>query len=201
MKLILIRHGATTANEEGRYAGARTNEPLSEKGRNEIKGAAEKGIYPPADILIASPMKRCMETAKLIYKRAPDILIEDWKEIDFGSFEGKTYKELSGSRDYQKWIDSDGSLPFPGGESKEEFLNRCRTGFLLFCKKMEELIGDGEGNPECAAAAVVHGGTIMAVLSTFGEGEYYGFQCGNGEGYICQLSIEEPPHIGQIRKL
>lgn len=48
-------------------------------------------------------------------------IIEELSECDFGEFENKNYKELSGNQDYQRWIDSNGTLPFPGGESREAF--------------------------------------------------------------------------------
>ena len=55
------------------------------------------------------------------------------KECDFGDFENKNYKELSGNPDYQAWIDSGGALPFPGGEDPEGFRNRCRGGLCPMC--------------------------------------------------------------------
>ena len=49
--------------------------------------------------------------------------------MDFGQFEGKNYEELKDNPDYQKWIDSNGTLPFPGGESREQFIRRSMEGF------------------------------------------------------------------------
>ena len=46
--------------------------------------------------------------------------------MNFGSFEGKTYFDLNGNEDYQRWIDSGGTLPFPGGESREQLWNLVR---------------------------------------------------------------------------
>ena len=59
MKLILIRHGKTKGNREKRYIG-KTDEPL-EKNTVIVKK------YPKTDIVISSPMKRCIMTANLIY--------------------------------------------------------------------------------------------------------------------------------------
>lgn len=36
----------------------------------------------------------------------------DFRECDFGIFEGKNYEELKENRDYQRWLDSGGVLPF-----------------------------------------------------------------------------------------
>ena len=62
MKLIFIRHGKTAGNLERRYIG-RTDEPLCDEGIAEILGKE----YHDADIVVASPMKRCVQTAELIY--------------------------------------------------------------------------------------------------------------------------------------
>lgn len=49
--------------------------------------------------------------------------------MDFGAFEGHNYQELAGDPAYQRWIDSGGTLPFPEGESREEFIRRNVAGY------------------------------------------------------------------------
>ena len=44
---------------------------------------------------------------------------------------------------------------------------------------------------EVSVAAVVHGGTIMAVLSTLTGGEYFDFQLKNGESYETVIQLEK----------
>ncbi len=193
LKMAFIRHGMTFGNEEKRYIG-RTDEGLSDKGKNEILEKKQGQIYPQADVVYASPMKRCVKTAELIYSDKDLSLAKDWTEIDFGDFEGKNYKELSGNEDYQRWIDSNGELPFPNGESKEGFIERCKKEMTYVCKsyierKMKNSNKKMKQKNLCDIAAVVHGGTIMAVLSGFSNGEYYDFQCKNGEGYIFDVNI------------
>ena len=58
--------------------------------------------------------------------------------MDFGAFEGHNYQELSGDPAYQRWIDSGGTLPFPEGESREEFIRRNVAGYekMLYYMKM-----------------------------------------------------------------
>lgn len=175
--LFLIRHGATEGNAGRRYIG-RTDEPLSEAGRDDLREKKRAGWYPPADVAAASPMLRCRETAELLYGRAPSVLVEEWKEIDFGRFEGKNYEDLKGDADYQAWIDSNGTLPFPEGEGREAFQNRCVSGFQRFC-------GTLPGGT--SAALIVHGGMIMAVLAALTGEDYFSFSCKNGEGYRCRL--------------
>ncbi len=195
IELILIRHGATASNERGSYLG-KTEEPLSENGLLNLMKKKENGSYPPAELVAASPMKRCVQTAELIYGRVPAVLVEEWKEIDFGRFEGKTWRELEGDPDYQKWIDSGGTLPFPNGESRDVFIERCTDGFTHFCKG---LLGR-RPLPE-AVALIVHGGTIMALLSSFSAGDYYSYQCKCAEGYRCELDLKDQIRLRGIRKL
>ena len=195
VKITWIRHGMTRANEEHRYLG-KTDEPLSEKGIRFLQEKKKKSFFNAPEFLYASPMKRCVQTAEILFERNP-ILIPEWKEMDFGQFEGKNYEELKDDPCYQKWIDSNGTLPFPGGESREQFIRRSMEGFDWMMsdilKRSEKNTGIQNGTDpqylksncgtEIPVVAVVHGGTIMAVLRSFTGGDYFDFQVKNGEGY------------------
>lgn len=196
VKITWIRHGMTKANEEHRYLG-KTDESLSGKGIRFLQEKKKEYFSGPPEFLYTSPMKRCVQTAELLFERNP-ILIPEWKEMDFGQFEGKNYEELKDDPCYQKWIDSNGTLPFPGGESREQFIRRSMEGFDWMMsdilKKSERNTGIQSGTEkkqylrnnceiEIPVVAVVHGGTIMAVLSSLTGGEYFDFQVKNGEGY------------------
>ena len=202
IELYLIRHGATKANREHRYLG-RTEEPLSEEGREALKAFQKKGIYPdPASLqaLFVSPMERCRETAELLFGDCEQHMIPEFREMDFGLFEGKNYQDLRGNAQYQAWIDSNGTLPFPKGESREDFIARCGRGF----EEMLRIVtaeGISRNEERKNIAAVVHGGTIMAVCSSFTDGEYYDFQIGNGEGYRCKVTVGQSSGEIQITDL
>ncbi len=198
IELLLLRHGATPSNAEGRYLG-RTNESLAEAGRQELQQKKEKyeGLNP--DIVFSGPMARCRETAELLFEVQP-VTIPEWTEIDFGAFEMKNYHDLDGNPDYQAWIDSGGTLPFPGGESREEFISRSMQGLDRMLSVVsalcdaESAMDDGERNDPGRAvpvAAVVHSGTIMSIMSTLTGGEYYDFHTKNGEGYRLCLTTDE----------
>ena len=113
LKIWLIRHGMTEGNRHQRYIGV-TDEPLCEEGR-ELLG---KFTYPKPQAVFVSPLKRCLETAAILFGDPKVRIIDQLAECDFGEFENKNYKELSGDPRYQAWIDSNGILAFPGGESK-----------------------------------------------------------------------------------
>jgi len=174
MSWILIRHGMTQGNLEKRYVGSRTDEPLCPEGILRLKQLS----YPDVQCVYASPMKRCLETAGIIYPGLPVRIVPDFRECDFGAFEYKNYTELNGNADYQAWIDSGGTLPFPGGESREAFSARSVAAFrsLLPCGEKEN------------RALIVHGGTIMAIMEAMAspKGSYYDFQVRNGLGYILE---------------
>lgn len=179
MKIVFIRHGLTAGNLEKRYIGI-TDEPLCCTGIARL----EKQSYPRCDMLVCSPMKRCIQTAEIIFPGQPFTADSDLRECDFGDFEGKNYTELSGNADYQKWIDSGGSLPFPNGEAPLDFKSRCIAAF-------DKIIG--KYSAESSAAFVVHGGTIMAILEKYAvpHRDYYDWNCENGHGYICGWNSSE----------
>lgn len=178
-EIVLVRHGKTAGNLKGRYIGSRTDEPLCPEGIAEL----QKKEAVLVDRIFVSPMKRCLETAELLWpgklkEQAPEI-VPDFRECDFGDFENKNYKELDGNPDYQAWIDSGGTLPFPNGESMDAFKRRCQEAFAQIVQQLK-------GEEEIRAALVVHGGTIMAILEQYGfpQKQYFDYQVKNGCGYI-----------------
>ena len=177
LKIWLIRHGMTEGNRYQRYIGV-TDEPLCEEGR-ELLG---KFTYPKPQAVFVSPLKRCLETAAILFDDPKVRIIDQLAECDFGEFENKNYKELSGDPRYQEWIDSNGILAFPGGESKEECAVRNLEGFqraVTACIR-EEIT---------EAALVVHGGTIMNIMEQYvlPKKEFYEWHVGNGCGYLVEL--------------
>ena len=182
LDLFLVRHSITYGNTLGRYIGKRTDEPLTKDGIALLK----RRYYPQVQTVFTSPLKRCVQTAALCYPDTPVHTLEELAECDFGEFENKNYKELSGNDKYQEWIDSNGTLPFPGGESREAFMERCQRGFS---RCVEYCLREGLHS----GALVVHGGTIMSILDAYAVPHqgYYDWQVGNGGGYQVRTSAEE----------
>ena len=176
MLVQLIRHARTPGNEQKRYVG-RTDEPLSEGGRAELLEWAGAAAYRPAQLVFTSPLRRCVETAALIFPEAAPMTVAQLAECDFGKFEGKTYDELKDDADYRRWLDAEGRAPIPGGEAPSAFRLRSCEGFA---RAMDAAFESG-----CAGAAfVVHGGSIMAILERFAPGGgFYRWQAGNCAGF------------------
>lgn len=187
IQLYLIRHSMTAGNLKKRYIG-RTDEPLCPEGIALLESYIQKNVYPEVERIYVSPMKRCIETAGLIFGDRVSTCdgfrkIEELRECDFGIFENKNYKELSDCPEYQAWIDSGGTMTFAGGENPNEFRKRCVCGF-------DKIIEECRRDQIERAAVVAHGGTIMSIMDRYARGEngqpdgsYYDYQVKNGEGY------------------
>lgn len=190
INLTLIRHGKTPSNREHRYLGV-TEEALSGEGRKQLEILAEKGILKKPWLLFISPMLRCQESAGILFPGREAYPIEEWREMNFGTYEGKNYEDLKNDSYYQKWIDSNGTLPFPEGESQQEYIKRCHRGLLTATKIIQKEIAENqmtESQPR-NITAVVHGGTIMALLHILAGGNYFDYQVKNGGGYCCKLRL------------
>jgi alpha-ribazole phosphatase len=183
--IILIRHAMTESNAIGRYSGVRTDEGLSDDGIREIKIKRDTirsilSTEPP--FVISGPMKRAKETAALLFPSTPLKIVSNLTETDFGNFEGKTFEELGSDADYQKWIDSCGTIPFPGGDDRSEYIARSMDGFFEILSLSKEI---GE------TVAVCHGGNIMAVMNSLTGGEYYDFRVKNLGGYVIKIREDD----------
>lgn len=168
MKVILIRHGMTEGNRKKRYIGS------TDEGLTDIE--CLMGGYPDCDIVVSSPMKRCVQTAEFIYPKKRILICEKLCECDFGDFENKSYEELKDDPYYIRWLESGGRLPFPGGESHEDFVKRCVEGFFEVLEKTDK-----------TAAFVIHGGSIMAIMQNLFGGDFYDYQVKNGGGYMFDI--------------
>lgn len=191
--ISLFRHGSTAGNLQKRYIGT-TDEPLCREGRETLKSWKADGIYPQAVRVIASPMRRCLETAEILYPDVTPEIYPEFRETDFGLFEGKSYKELMQDDTlksvYQEWIDTDGKMPFPQGESMEQMKSRCSEGF-------ERLVPTLHAD----TVMVVHGGTIMSLLQMYAtpQRDYYDYQCANGTGYLCRVELTGDQKLYQMK--
>lgn len=174
IQLIFIRHGATAGNLEKRYIGS-TDEPLSDIGIAQVESLRKQNFQ--IDFLYVSPMSRTLQTAELLFPQMAYTLVRDFRETDFGVFEGKTATELSDSSEYLAWVESMCLDPIPQGECVTDFKTRC-------CFAFEEIMKSIPDNS--CAAFVVHGGVIMSILEAYAQPKkgFYDYHIENGE-FIC----------------
>jgi len=93
-RLLLVRHGETDWNAEGRLQG-HTDRPLSDYGRRQAQALAEELADEPLDALYASDLARARETAEIVGARLglPVVLEPDLREKNWGTWEGLTPTE------------------------------------------------------------------------------------------------------------
>ncbi len=129
IKILLIRHGETSWNLEGRFQG-RSDVPLNEKGKEQARALALALKGETLAAIYCSPLVRAKETACLIrafHPAVPLIEEEGLMEMDLGEFEG-----IEGPRWAEKyaefraaWKENPGSVRMPGGESLHEVQARA----------------------------------------------------------------------------
>lgn len=159
-----IRNALTDENLEGRYIG-HTNVEISDDGKKQLAAMKEELIYPPVDAVFTSPLKRCTQTAEILYPDNKAIAIDGFIEYNFGEFENKTAEQLEKYEEFPRWLAGEKGVKPPYGESNEDFAKRvCET----FEKVAEGLMKTGTLN----TAIITHGGVIMTILAAYGIPEY-----------------------------
>ena len=163
-RLILVRHGVTDWNREGRWQG-QLDPPLSESGRREASRVAQRmGADPdlrPGRI-VSSTLARALETAQVIGSEIMVPVEADPRlmEIGAGEWEGRTHAELEtddGER-YLAWRASGGIGQPPGGEPTEAATRR-----------VVELLGELDAADGRPTLLVSHGGTLRIVARVLFE--------------------------------
>ena len=115
----------------------------------------------PGTRFITSGMRRCNETLEALFGTVPYEIEPDFREIDFGDFEMKSYEMLKDDPAYQAWLtgDNEKNVP-PNGESGGAYDSRR----FLPPSRVQEAGRD--------AVIVTHGGVIAAIMAhLFPEGK------------------------------
>lgn len=185
MKLHLIRHSLTKANEDRCYCGV-TDLPLSSAGVQLAREKARAGGYPDSQSIsfYTSGMKRAEETFALLFGTRPHEALPAFREMHFGCFEGKTYEQLKGDPAYQRWLHGDNEANVcPGGESGRQMYKRVYgAADWLVCKGREALV-------------LCHGGPIAALMARYFPQEgrsRYQWQPQPAEGYTIWFQNKTP---------
>ena len=196
MNIWLIRHGLTLPGEEGRYQGF-LDESLSEKGKLQLEQAPQEPSH-----VYTSPAKRARETASILFPCADQVCIPGLWEMNFGVFEGRTFKEMENDARYREWVDGMCLGRCPGGESRASFSERVCNAFLdVLSQERERQQRDSAEND---LFIVSHGGTQMAILERWGRPvrDYYSWQSPCGSGWLLELKVNEcaNAHNGKIQR-
>lgn len=177
-KIHLIRHGLTEGNLKSWYYG-KTDLPLVKEGIDGIRKYKKDGIYPTiSGGYFTSGMLRTNQTLSEIYGDVERKHIDELQEINFGILECKTYDEIKGLEEYNRWTyDKTGKIKIPKGDSKNSFRNRVELGLqkLIDEHRIYELAFRHQ-EKEAESICVCHGGVIACIMAiTFSNSDEMSF--------------------------
>ncbi len=161
--VVLVRHGRTAANASGILAGRTPGVHLDDHGVTQAERTAQRLADLPLRAVVSSPLERTVSTAEAIVleqglKGRELVLQEDaaFIECDYGSWTGRSLKELSKESVWKQVQGHPSSVTFPSGESMMEMQMRAVRGI----RQWNEIIG-----PDAIYAVVSHGDVIKAILA------------------------------------
>jgi probable phosphoglycerate mutase len=139
MRVLLVRHGETPWNAEGRYQG-QTDIPLSPVGEDQARKLGARLADVAIARAIASPLVRAIRTAQLALGSSREALLTSdpgFLEIGHGDWEGKLAAEIAavdGAR-FAAWRSAPDTVQMPGagGESLQQVLDRAWPAFERAC--------------------------------------------------------------------
>ena len=192
MELYLFRHGQSEGNKRGLFQGS-LDFPLSEEGKNQVLQMANflKPQSAKWDLIISSPQKRALESAKILQKilDLPLEIDERIKEISYGVLEGKTLQEVENLKGYQLWLENPVANPLEGVEDFASIENRLGD----FLKSLSSKEGE-------KFLIVTHGGIIRALtcmVTDIGFSKMWKFSVANAS--LSVLKIDPKTFKGKIK--
>jgi broad specificity phosphatase PhoE len=158
-RLFLVRHGATTATEEGRFSGS-TSVELSEQGRWQAARVGERLAQQRIAAVYSSSLSRALDTALIIAGHCShEVIVRDGlREIGHGHWEGLTREEVEAryEDEYAAWEADPFTFAPAGGESGVAVLARALP-------IIREIVSHHAGEQ---VVVVSHKATLRLVLSS-----------------------------------
>jgi len=156
-RLILVRHGETDWNLEGRYQG-QADVPLNERGREQAKLLAERLRGERIEAIYASDLSRAYETARVIAEALGQEVksLESLREVDTGVWTGLTFEEVEirYPEHLKEWRADPLRVRRWEGESYLGLFERTRAA-------IREIV---EAHPAQTVLIVGHGGNIKCIV-------------------------------------
>jgi broad specificity phosphatase PhoE len=159
-RVVLVRHGQTAWNAEGRAQG-HTDIGLDDTGRSQAETMAPALAALDPSLLVTSDLARARETAAFLEKQTGLTAVEDhrWREYDLGERTGLTLAEF-GERlgvEFDGWWDVHAHVEVPGAESPEDLAARVHPAF----QEVLDRLGEGE-----TAVVVTHGASLRVAIAS-----------------------------------
>lgn len=157
ISFTLLRHGVTKENKERRYIGW-SNVSLDEEAILMLKANQQVAAF---QFVVSSDLKRCLQTAAYFSNGKKIIEESGLREINFGSWEKKTYDELRNDHMYCNWLTDPCSVAPPNGEAFVDFQERVIEAW-------EKIISTSLKMEAVKKVLVVsHGGPIRVLLANY----------------------------------
>jgi broad specificity phosphatase PhoE len=153
-RLVLVRHGETVGNSSTRFHG-RGDVELCAAGREQARDTRAAIPGEGFELVVASPLRRAWQMACLVAPGHRVRLEADFREIDFGRWEGLTKAEIAACDPifYEDWQARAPGFEFPEGERRADFQARVLRG-------LETLRASGASS----AIVVAHKGVIRTLV-------------------------------------
>ena len=172
MDLILVRHGLTDWNEQGRLMG-RSDIELNTRGRAQVEAVAQALSDVPVGAVFASPQRRTQQTAEAIARlhHLPVVAEPALAEVWLGRWLGLTWNEVREDPDVARYLADPTHISdaFEPGTAVHErvvgFVERLREHLRL--RLHGRLRGDVRGEPDDTTVLVSHGDPLRILLAHF----------------------------------
>ncbi|WP_428910546.1 histidine phosphatase family protein [Niallia sp. Krafla_26] len=171
--MALFRHGLTELNKLKAYIGW-TDAPILDDAKESLS-AIEPSPY---EVVVTSDLKRCLQTAEILFPEKEPIALPEFREMNFGPWEGKRYAELAGQPQYEEWLSGQFEITVPGVESYNDFSQRVEKGWEI----VTAMVTDDRVH---SFAIVTHGGVIRNLLAKFAPNEksFWEWKVPHGNGF------------------
>ena len=155
-RLWLIRHGEPSEESRRRCYGS-LDVGLSPIGREQMASVAETLAAESFAAIYTSPRTRAVESARIVATGRGITTVPEFREIDFGDFEGLTYDEIALRYPdlYRQWMEHPTEIQFPNGESFAAMQSRVLDAFSRICS----------AHANETVAIVSHGGVNRIVIA------------------------------------
>ncbi|HEY0483480.1 MAG TPA: histidine phosphatase family protein [Kofleriaceae bacterium] len=199
--LVLVRHGETAWNREGRFQG-HTDTSLSDIGRSQARAlrarleAAHPHLFDDAHTaILTSDLRRAHETAEIAFGGGGRILHvrRELREFCYGVLEGLTRREIDERFPgvMAAWLEGDRGFAVDGGESRAEVHARVHAAVRSFLAEATQR----------HVVIVAHGGVLRQLLTPCFEatGEPRGLSFGNTSTHVIHVDVPRAwSYLGQL---
>ncbi|XWS28615.1 hypothetical protein CRYUN_Cryun25bG0085900 [Craigia yunnanensis] len=202
-RVVLVRHGQSTWNEEGRIQGSSNFSVLTKKGEAQAETSRQMLIDDSFDVCFSSPLIRSKRTAEIIWGTRKDEMISDsdLREIDLYSFQGllKHEGKAKFGQAFRQWQVDAANFNIDGHYPVRELWGRarnCWTKILAHESKSVLVVAHNAVNQALVATAIGLGTEYFRILLQSNCGVSvldFAPRLEGGSPYICLNRLNQTP--------